>query len=229
MPARTAKEYGDQVPSIEPLLIKRIQKVLLRWGRDNYSDFPWRHSINHFHALLAEVMLQRTRAEQVVPVFRAFASRYSSPFEASKEQEGIRNLVATLGLNWRGEKIIKLVETLKDLGGNIPTALEGLTSLPGVGTYAASSYLSLHAGIRMSIVDSNAVRLWGRIFGFKTDQETRRKRWFMELAQRVTPQNKFRDFNYAVLDFTRKVCRPKPLHDMCPLTSICKHYRRLHK
>lgn len=227
MPARAEKEYGSRVSSIKLSLIKRIQKVLLQWGRTNYSDFPWRSSNNHFHALLAEVMLQRTRAEQVIPVFRTFASRYLSPAEASKDKEEIRNLVATLGLNWRGEKIIELVNTLKDLGGNIPTTLEGLTSLPGVGLYGASSYLSLHVGIRMPIVDSNVVRLWGRIFDFRTDRETRRKKWFLELADRLTPQEGFREFNYAVLDFTRVVCKPKPLHNICPLTKICKYYKRI--
>jgi len=224
--ARAAKEHDGRVSPIKPSLIKRIQKVLLEWGRENYSDFPWRSSHNSFHALLAEVMLQRTRAEQVVPVFKTFASRYPSSVEASKDEKGIKKLVSTLGLNWRGEKIIELAKALKDLG-NTPTVLEGLTSLPGVGPYAASSYLSLHAGTRMPIVDSNVVRLWGRIFDFETDQETRRKRWFLELADRLTPREGFREFNYAVLDFTRTVCKPKPLHNICPLTEICRYYRRI--
>jgi A/G-specific adenine glycosylase len=210
------------------LSVRKIRKLLMRWGRENYAEFPWRSTTSSFHALLAEVMLQRTRAEQVAPIFSRFAALYPSPREALVEDPcRIRALLGSLGLKWRAEKIIELVRVLNERDGTVPSSLKELMSLPGVGRYAASSYLSLHANVKASIVDSNAVRLWGRVFCLRTDAETRRKQWFLSFVDRITPRNDFRVFNYAVLDLTRKVCRPKPLHDLCPIASLCGYYRRI--
>jgi len=95
--------------------------------------------------------------------------------------------------------------------------------------YAASSFLSLHAGVRASIVDSNVVRLYGRIFGLSTDAETRRKKWFLEIAEQLTPDTEFRDFNYALLDLTRKICKKVPLCQDCPINKYCNHYQNVIK
>lgn len=55
--------------------------------------------------------------------------------------------------------------------------------------------------------------------------ETRRKRWVTELADALTPKRVFRDYNYAVLDFTMLVCRPRnPRCDICPVKRECAYY-----
>jgi A/G-specific adenine glycosylase len=59
------------------------------------------------------------------------------------------------------------------------------------GSYIASAYRSLHLRERDFIIDSNVIRLYGRFFGFSTDSETRRKRSFLELADRATPARRF--------------------------------------
>ncbi|MBK6663249.1 MAG: hypothetical protein IPG47_11100 [Thermoflexaceae bacterium] len=53
--------------------------------------------------------------------------------------------------------------------------------------------------------------------------ETRRKRWLRELADSLTPRTGFREYNYAVLDFTMLVCRPGvPACGECPLRTECQ-------
>ncbi len=56
------------------------------------------------------------------------------------------------------------------------------------------------------IVDSNVVRLLCRLTGQSYDGETRRKAWLRTLADRLTPRDSFRDFNYAMLDHAMLVC-----------------------
>lgn len=207
-----------------------IQKALMEWGHNNYAVFPWRSTRNPFHALVAEIMLQRTKAEQVVPVYNLFTSRYSTPHEASSEEPlRILKLLEPLGLNWRNKKILELIRELDQKGGKIPTAFKDLIKLPGVGPYAASAYLSFHLETRAPIIDSNAVRLWSRIFGIKKDGEMRRKKQFLILVEKITPRKKFQAFNYAVLDHTRLICKPKPICGDCPLNPFCEYYKRLGK
>jgi len=202
--------------------IKYFRRAILKWGRHNFSDFPWRYTSNMWHALVAELMLQRTKAEQVLPVYLQFCKNYplpqdylstnSSPFES-------------LGLRWRENNLNRLASILSNQ--QIPFDKVKLLELPGIGDYIASAFLSLHSGIRSPIIDSNVVRLYGRFLGFPTNSETRRKGWFIQLSEDITPRRVFKDFNYGVIDFTRIVCRPRPLCSECVLAEKCAYYREL--
>ena len=208
--------------SVETWKIKRLQEILLEWSKSNYADFPWRSTTNSFNALVAEIMLQRTRAEQVVPVFLKFTSGYQSSHDVtSANPEQILKLLKPLGLKWRAEKIIELARELDQRNNTIPEKFEEMLSLPGVGHYVASAFLSFHRAIRAPIIDSNVVRLWSRVFGFRKKEGARRKKGFLQLAEQMTPAKDFKQFNYAILDFTRTVCRPKPLCNKCPISTLC--------
>jgi A/G-specific adenine glycosylase len=207
--------------------IDRIQKLLSDWGTENFVVFPWRTTKNKFHALVAEILLQRTRAEQVVPVFELFSDWYPSIEDASREETGkIMSLLKPLGLEWRAKKILELIKELKLRKGRVPKTMVKLLMLPGVGTYAASAFLTFHVKQRALIVDSNSVRLWGRVFGFPTNAQTRRKKEFIEIIDRITPMKNHTEFNYAVLDHTRAICRPKPKCPICPINSLCCYYKK---
>lgn len=218
-----------ELSNIDDQRKSEIQQQLMKWGRENFSDFPWRRTTNRFHALIAEIMLQRTRAEQVQPIYEIFVRKYSSVQDAARENPNqLRQLLSSLGLRWRIEKILELVAKLNSRGGKIPSSRKELTKLPGVGAYAANALLSAQDGVKAPIIDRNAVRLWGRMLGFNTDSETHRKRWFINLANQLTPRESFKEFNYAVLDFTRTICKPKPLCNKCPLTSYCRYFQEVH-
>jgi len=206
--------------SITPDDIEHFQNTIIHWGHANYADFPWRATDNRWHSLVAEIMLQRTNAEQVLPAFIDFAAKYSSPREYLVDPDA--RVFSTLGLIWREKYLRELADRLLDM--TIPEDKEQLTKLPGVGNYVASAFRSLHIGIRDILIDSNIVRLYGRYFGFKTDGETRRKKWFIDLAEKLTPADSFRAFNYGLLDFTRAICRPKPQCESCPLSSRCAYF-----
>ena len=198
--------------------IKKFQNSLIKWGKTNYSFFPWRKTNNKWHALVSEIMLQRTNADQVLPVYIKFCKKYKTPEDLLKNGKK-ENLFKNLGLHWREQQINKLAESLT--GIDIPESKDDLLKLPSIGSYITSAYRSLHLGIRDVIVDSNIVRVLGRYFGFETDGETRRKRWLMQLAEKLTPQRRFKEYNYALLDFSRAICTSKPGCDLCIINDKC--------
>jgi len=202
--------------------VRYFRKSIIEWGRTNSSYFPWRETHNKWHALIAEIMLQRTNAEQVMPVYKEFIGKYKEPEDLLKSNG--ERLFRKLGLHWREKQIIELAKCLA--GKEIPESKDSLLKLPGIGNYIASAYRSLHLGIRDVIIDSNIVRVTGRYFGFKTDAETRRKKWFKELAEGLTPARNFREYNYALLDFSRAICKPKPKCELCILSDKCKYYNK---
>ena len=107
--------------------------------------------------------------------------------------------------------------------------MEELCSLPGVGMYTAAAWLSLHCGQRATIIDANVSRWLSRMTGLPYHRDPRHIRWIQELADELTPKQVFRDYNYAVLDFTMKVCKSrKPSCDACPLRNDCHYYHGGH-
>lgn len=208
--------------------IRFIKNHLIEWGRSNFVSFPWRCNQSDFHALVAEILLQRTRAEQVIPIFKKFCEEFPD-VSALAQSSGtiIREIIAPLGLHWRAEQLLALGVFLENQrSGKIPDQYEELIKIPSVGPYAASAYLSLHRNIYSPIIDSNVVRFYGRVFGFNTDTETRRKKWFHEIATLLTPKRQFRVYNYSLIDFTRAICKSRPNCEKCPVRGKCHHFNK---
>lgn len=218
-------EARAQPGLLPPSDVTRIRRSLLRWGRSHYKQYPWRSAEHSWHALIAEVLLQRTRAESVVPVYSAFVDRYrevGSLHDATEESIG--EIMYPLGLRWRVPLVTSLCRDISDRRGSVPSDYGELLQLPGVGPYVASAFLSLHCGRYAVIVDANVVRFICRLTGAQMDGETRRKRWLLDIAEQLTPRRNTRTFNYALLDFTMEVCTRKPDCGRCPLAArLCKH------
>jgi A/G-specific adenine glycosylase len=196
-----------------------IRRKILDYSDVLYDSFEWRNTSNLYHALAAEIMLQRTKAEQVLPVYIHFSQQYQTPQDYI--QKGSENIFTNLGLLHRYKQFVLLSETLSKIK-KFPNEKQEILKLPGVGEYVASAICSLHLNQRDILVDSNIVRLYGRFFGIETDHQTRRKTWIYELAEKITPIRKFKQFNYGLLDFTRKICKPKPLCIECRIKKKCR-------
>lgn len=206
--------------------IEAVRNCLLSWFEKNGRSFPWRRTRDPYKILVAEIMLQRTRAEQVVSVYEEFIQRFpdiESLARAGKEE--VRKYFSKLGLLWRADLVVDLAkELVTRFGGIVPSEREKLLSLPGVGDYIADAILSFAYGMDIAVVDSNVCRVLSRVFGLEQHGEARRDRRFKELAQRMVPRGKSREFNWAMIDFASMVCIPrKPKCVACPLKSICTY------
>lgn len=204
----------------EPAELRELRRRLRKWGRQNFQPFPWRSPPTPFLGLVSEVLLQRTRARNVVPVYEEFVRRYPTAEALKKARiEEVEEVIRPLGLLWRASLLKDMAEKIA-ARSTIPSTLEGLMELPGVGPYVAAAFLSFHGKGRGVLVDSNVVRWLARLTGMPHGPETRRKRWLLDLADRVTPHAGVKEFNFAILDFTMTVCAPrKPRCGECPLGS----------
>jgi len=201
--------------------IEIIQKEIIHWEKSNFQEYPWRLTTNKFHALIAELMLQRTNADQVVPVYEKFTAAYPNLDSAVEAVDSnMKILLRPLGLNWRIENILNLISQLGYLN-DIPQKYDELISLSGVGDYVASAFLIFQYNVSRPLIDSNAIRLWCRIFNLDLHGEMRRKRDFIALVDSVTPKNNCKLFSYGVLDISRKYCKSRPFCGECPLNILC--------
>ena len=207
--------------------IAAIRRRVREWGRENYRPFAWREPKHSWHALIAEVLLQRTRAGNVAPVHEKFIARFPESQDLKTATlEEIEILIYPLGLRWRAPLLKQLFDYLAMNDGKVPATREELLQLPAVGPYVAAAMLSLHCGQRDVLIDANIVRWLCRLVGRPMDGETRRKQWLIELAEDVTPHRKVREFNYAALDFTMQICAKVPKCSQCPLgPKLCVYGR----
>lgn len=209
--------------------ISWIRRRLREWAaRRRGSDgarYPWRDATAPWLALLAEVLLQRTRADAVRPVFERIAREFPEPADLVRlGAEGIRELIKPLGLPWRAEFLQRLAALVQERG-NIPECFDDLVRLPGVGPYAAGAFLVLHRNRHAPLIDANIVRWLCRFVGHPYDGETRRMSWVRKTIERLIPRRNCSEFGYALLDFTREVCRPtKPACEQCVLRKRCAFY-----
>ncbi len=206
------------------LPVLEFRERLMAWGPSGFQHYPWRKKLPLWKGLLVEVMLQRTRADQVAPSFRCLDSCFPTARSLrNMDESGARDLIGPLGLSWRIPLFVELCREIAEHGGRLPRDMSALQNLPGVGPYAAGAALSLHGETRAVIVDSNVVRVLCRFLGVPFDGETRRKKWVEEALEHLTPENDFRAFNYALLDLAMQVCRPRrPDCGICPLQTLCR-------
>jgi len=170
-------------------------------------------------------MLQRTRAEKVKEIYTLLLPNNSSIEEITVDSVLLNDLLKPLGLEWRNKKIIELIKKLKEPSFKLPNTIEELLELPGVGVYIANAFVSLYFGKKAPIIDGNAVRVWGRVFTLKIDEETHKKKWFFDICLTLTPENNFKQFNFALLDLSRKICIKKPKCDQCPINVYCEFFK----
>ena len=201
-----------------------FRRKLLRWFAIHERTFPWRETRDPFKLLLAEMMLQRTKAEQVVPVYIELIRIAGKPeLLARLRITSLRRTLRPLGLHWRVENFRDVSRTLlRSYNGVLPRTKGELTSLPGIGDYVAGVVLAIGFRKREWIVDSNIVRVYRRFFGLTTSKEGRRDRHVVEIAKLYANSLKPREATLALLDFAALVCKPRnPECQNCPVQKEC--------
>lgn len=220
---------GDPDASVPPLVNEEFFiESMLKWFEFNGRKYPWRNETDPFKILIAEIMLQRTRADQVLPVYLAFVRKYPTIQSlAQANHEEIANLISSLGLPSRGETFLRIARTIiQDHGSRIPSERQQLLRLNGIGDYIANAFLLFGLRDGDLAIDSNVVRVVSRFFSGDGESELRRNKKFLQfcktLVNRLDMEDR-RNLNYSIIDFSAAICKKTPLCCRCPLASRCRY------
>jgi A/G-specific adenine glycosylase len=205
--------------------IDAFHALLLHWGAQAFRPFPWRLTDDPYQILMAELMLHRTQVSQVVPLYVRFMEQYPDLSILSRaSQEDIGRALFSLGLHWRVGLVYNMVEHInRCFDGQIPVERDDLLSLPGVNQYIAAAVRCFGYGIAEPLIDTNTVRVTGRLTGFETKDSSRRNPVFRKLIGDMVDQQHPQAYNYALLDLAAKVClsRRPPLCGDCVVNRFC--------
>lgn len=214
----------EDLPSLQTKDFKRIRNDLILWGKKNFQNYPWRFTKEPYKIMIAELMLHRTQAKQVVPVYEQFINRIPDLKEfLLAQKEEILSIFAPLGLHWRTVKILELRDIIcSNYNNQIPDNFDQLIDLPGVNTYIACAILCFSYSKQVILVDTNTVRVVARIQGIALSDTLRRNKKFLASMSTVLGQDHLRELNYAIIDLAHLVCRVrKPYCNSCPLRTNC--------
>ncbi len=209
--------------------IHEFQAKLLAWFTNSGRKFPWRKPrATLYHKVVAEVLLQRTRAEVVGSFLPTFLKRFPSWEKlAAASEDDLRVFIQPLGL-WkrRAVSLKKLAVEMALRKGHFPQSRIDLESLPGVGQYIASAVMLFCHGAREPLLDVNMARVLERYFGPRTLADIRYDPYLQNLARRVLAEADAVHLNWAILDFAALVCtNRKPRCGECLLVNKCAWFQ----
>ena len=209
-----------------------FKRRLLAWFRREGRDLPWRRTRNPYHILVSEFMLQQTQVSRVTQYYRKFLDRYPTVSElAQATPKAVRETWDGLGYYRRAEHLHALAKTvLGDHGGRIPTDLEELRRLPGVGPYTAGAVSAFAYERPVAAVDTNVDRVLRRVFRPRQASGAVGSRKINTLATLLQPTRGRTawEFNQALMDLGALLCTARsPACARCPVQPACKTGRRV--
>lgn len=203
---------------------------LLRWYQKSRRAFPWRQTRDAYRIWVSEVMLQQTRAEVVVPYYRAFLRRFPTVDAlAHAPEEAVLRYWAGLGYYNRARHLHRAAQQIvAEHRGVFPSAFDQARQLPGVGDYTARAVLSIAYGQPLAVVDGNVARVLTRWYAIENRlPDAQQRSRLQQLADAWLDRRAPGIWNQALMELGARICRPRqPRCEQCPLAQRCWAYRR---
>lgn len=201
---------------------RAYRRAILSWSTTVERSFPWRDTSEPYAVLVGEVLLQRTKAESVAPVYDEVIRRWPTPGSlASARLTSIERAIRPLGLAKRAAVLKNLGVELSRLQ-EVPVDPTSLMRLPGVGPYVAHAVPIFALGRDLPLADWVIARVLRRYFGLAESCPPNADTRLWGLAGNLAAKGRARQLWLGTLDFAAMVCRVRPRCQECPLSATCR-------
>ncbi|MFG1605798.1 A/G-specific adenine glycosylase [Actinoplanes sp. NPDC049265] len=199
----------------------------IAWYEANARDLPWRQpDTTPWGVMVSEVMLQQTPVVRVEPAWRSWMTRWPTPsaLAADPPSEAIR-MWGRLGYPRRAMRLHACaVAMVAKHNGDVPSDLDELLALPGIGTYTARAVATFAFGQRHPVVDTNVRRVVARVVEGQPDAGPATTAADLVAMTDLLPSDPPRAAraSIAFMELGALVCvarNPKCL--VCPLENVC--------
>jgi A/G-specific adenine glycosylase len=204
----------------------KLTQTLLKWYKENARGFPWRIAdVDPYVVLISETMLQQTQTSRVAARLPLFLKTFPTINELAKASNG------TMLRQWQGmgynSRALRLRDTARAIveqhGGIIPSDVEALQRLPGVGSYTSAAIACFAYNKRVVVLDVNVRRVYSRLISRQpTTIDVESDAVLVAFAEQVIPARKSAQWHHAVMDLGATICTARaPKCDACPLSTLC--------
>jgi A/G-specific adenine glycosylase len=205
-----------------------FQEEILKWYKANNRKFYWRKKgLTNYQYVIAEVLLQRTKAETVAKFFPNFIKEFPNwKSLAAADVKRLEDYLRPVGLyTQRSVRLKKLAEEMVKRNGRLPKDRAELESIPFMGQYIANAVELIIFSQPSPLVDVNMARVLERFFGPRTMADIRYDPYLQKLSHRIVEHRSAKEMNWAVLDFAAGVCKARrPVCNICVLKLKCNYY-----
>ena len=210
----------------ESLPEKKVRaKVIYRQLSKNYPNVRCELDYkNAFQLLVATVLSAQCTDKRVNQTTPALFKKYPNPQKMAKaDLRDIQNLVKSTGFFRAKAKNIKGLSNkiMEEFDGKVPSNLEDLITLPGVGRKTANVVLGHAFGIPGITVDTHFGRL-SRRFGWSKQKNPVKVEF--EVGELI-PEKEWTNLSQRMIWHGRRVCHSrKPACGACALAKLCPSY-----
>jgi endonuclease III len=200
---------------------RRIFDALERHYPDADTELSYR---NPFELLVATILSAQSTDARVNMVTPTLFKKYPNARALAKaEPEEIEPIIVSTGFfRQKSKSIVGMARALvRDHAGKVPSEMEALTKLPGVGRKTANVVLGHALGVPGLPVDRHVLRVSNRLGLVNSDDPEKVEQ---ELCAYYPPERWTKASDMLILH-GRRVCRPSsPLCDRCNAQKYCDFY-----
>lgn len=179
-----------------------------------------------YELLVAVILSAQCTDERVNKVTEKLFQRANTPEKMLRLTQGdLETYIYSCGFyRAKAEHILAASKTIvDDFGGEVPSELEDLRKLAGVGRKTANVVYSVAFGGDAIAVDTHVFRVSARI-GLaegKDPYDTEKK------LMRVIPKSEWSKMHHCLIWHGRKVCTARsPKCETCAINALCKSFKR---
>ena len=208
-----------------------LHRRVLRWYAGNARDLPWRHSdATAWAVLVSEVMLQQTPVRRVLPAYTAWLERWPTPSAMATASVGDAvRAWGRLGYPRRAMRLHQAATAIVERhGGEVPSDIDALRDLPGIGDYTAAAVSMFAYRRRHPVLDTNVRRVFARVVDGAALPGPSMRVAERETARRLLPHDRSTAarWSVAVMELGALVCTARgPACDRCPIADRCAWQR----
>ncbi len=200
--------------------VKRILETLDKMFPEAHCELNHR---NAYELCVAVVLSAQTTDVSVNKVTPALFEKYPDVVSlAQARQEDVEACIKSIGLyRSKAKNIIGLAQYAHaHFNDEIPSEMEKLVKMPGVGRKSANVVLSVCYGVPAFAVDTHVERISKRLgFARKNDSVLEVEKKLMKKI----PKDRWNDMHHKFIFFGRYFCTAKkPNCINCPMADICK-------
>jgi A/G-specific adenine glycosylase len=203
--------------------------ALLAWYDRHARDLPWRRpGTTPWGVLVSEVMLQQTQVSRVAPIWTEWMARWPRPSALAAEPAGeVLRAWGRLGYPRRALRLHECAGVLAaEHGDEVPSDVDTLLSLPGVGAYTARAVAAFAYQARCPVVDTNVRRVVARAVHGNADAGPPSVTRDLSDVDALLPQERAARFSVAMMELGAVLCTARaPRCAPCPVRASCAWLR----
>jgi endonuclease III len=218
---RSAKRFAGETPIGRKRRARKMARLLAETHPDAHTELDFSTPLELTVATILSAQSTDKKVNEVTPI--VFARYRSAADYAAADRAELEKMLHPTGFfRAKTDALIKLGQALVDrYGGAVPSTLDDLVSLPGIGRKTANVILGNAFGVPGITVDTHFRRLVNRFGWVHEDDPVKIEFQVADLIEK----REWTMLSHRVIFHGRRVCHAKkPACGACSLASLCPSY-----